>query len=69
MPHVESVYESLEVQHHRISSQVSLIAHLRNDGRYRESENECKRLEKMLDKQTELYEELWDAQDGDSREA
>ena len=59
---LESAHKHLEVQHHRIASQISLISHLRNDGRIEESERACRMLEEMLDKQSRLYKELWRAQ-------
>jgi hypothetical protein len=59
---LERARKELELQHRRISSQVSLISQLRNNGHFQESERACRTLEGMLDWQTHLYKELWRAQ-------
>jgi hypothetical protein len=59
----EHIFKQLEVQRYRISSQISLISHLRNDGRIDESEKECDTLNDLLEQQTRLLKELWDAQE------
>ena len=59
----ERARKKLDLQHRRISSQISLISHLRNDGRFQDSELACRTLEGMLDTQSRLFKELWRAQE------
>ena len=60
---LQHVREKLDLQHRRISSQISLISHLRNDGRFQESERACWKLDEMLDTQSRLFGEFWRAQE------